>query len=64
MYKAGWIDYTAKCSLVVRTACATLEAGKYVGILSKDLTFSLAHNQSVVDVMPLLGTDSLLTSRR
>ena len=64
MYKAGWIDYTATCSLTVRTAVTTLSAGTYVGVLNKDLTFTLAQNGSVLDMMPLLGVDGVLTSRR
>ena len=64
MYKAGWIDHTATCSLTVRTAVTTLSAGRHIGILNKDLTFKLAQNGSVFDVMPLLGADGLMTSRR
>lgn len=72
MYKAGWVDFSAKCSLNVPDGAGeesnSLDEGEHIGVLNKDLTFVLAKSRfgrsSAIDVVPLLGADSLLTSQR
>jgi hypothetical protein len=68
-YKAGWLDYSTKCTLAVPYGIAadaqlnTLTAGEHAGVLNKDFTFVLS-NKRTVNVLSLLGADGLLTSQR
>jgi hypothetical protein len=68
VYKAGWVDYSVKCKLTVPEGLEqqdTLGPGTHIGTFRKDLTFVLqTKKKKSINLLPLLGADSLLTAQR
>eukprot|EP01043_Picozoa_sp_COSAG02_P053405 COSAG02_NODE_5891_length_3957_cov_2.013738_3_plen_71_part_00 len=70
MYKDGWVDYSMKCTLTIPEGLEeqdTLGPGTHTGTFRKDLTFILqtkTMKNKPINLLPLLGADSLLTSQR